>query len=303
MPLKIQQILLINLSGAGQKPRDCGSTDNVWDCEGFWTDSSSLLCWKSIGVDMEDFFATGFHQFYTEFQDVPEDEDLGMWDDPLFTPIACSPLDTSLAAQVPEDTSYVTLESASQPQDAFSSWNSQDSCRFDWELNLEQLLLEDSSPLLTPLPEKTPLCSDSCDLFLKESSENLKLASRQEVKVFHCTFDTCGKSYAKAAHLKAHLRRHLGDKPYACVWPNCSWRFSRSDELARHRRSHSGIKPYNCDYCPKSFARSDHLAKHRRVHERKILSGKVKGVWRALPPAKPGRKPKKPPPEAGNVFV
>ncbi|XP_055691401.1 Kruppel-like factor 3 [Lutzomyia longipalpis] len=257
-------------------------------------------------MDMEDFFVTGFHQFYTEFQDVPpsEDEDLGMWDDPLFTPISYSPPQTTLPAQVPEETTtYLTLESTVQThQDIFSSWGSGDTCRFDWELNLEQLLMEDSSPLET-LPEKTPLCSDSCNLFLKESSENLKLATatRQEVKLFPCTFATCGKSYAKAAHLKAHLRRHMGDKPYACVWPNCSWRFSRSDELARHKRSHSGVKPYHCDYCTKSFARSDHLAKHRRVHERKILSGKVKGVWRALPPAKPGRKPKKQPPE--NIFL
>ncbi|XP_059621120.1 transcription factor Sp7-like [Phlebotomus argentipes] len=248
---------------------------------------------REIRSCMEDFFATGFHQFYTEFQDVAEDEELGMWDDPLFTPIAYTP------PEPPE----ATVQSV-PGQEAFSSWSAEDSCKFDWELNLEQLLLDDCSPMLTPLPEKTPLCSDSCDEFLKESSENLKLScARQEEKIFRCSFASCGKSYAKAAHLKAHVRRHLGDKPYACVWPNCSWRFSRSDELARHRRSHSGVKPYNCDYCPKSFARSDHLAKHRRVHERKILSGKVKGVWRALPPAKPGRKPKKPPSASPDLLM
>lgn len=205
---------------------------------------------------------------------------------------------------------------------------SQSQLLFDWELDLENLLLDgtsitsSSSPQsssssssynfddqlswicpINILPDKTPLCSDSCDLFLKESSENLKLNSQKlikeqfengsseiiesvkevhssvisiEEKIFPCTFGTCCKIYAKPAHLKAHMRRHLGDKPYVCTWPNCVWKFSRSDELARHRRSHSGIKPYKCCYCTKCFARSDHLAKHRKVHERKMAAAKLK---------------------------
>lgn len=191
----------------------------------------------------------------------------------------------------------------------------------DWELNLENLLfdtIDDSIIYNTELPARTFFCNDSCTSFLEETSEHLDISlqtfrphcqdvrpapdkkndmkkysvSPNEDKEFVCTYGDCRKVYAKAGHLKAHIRRHIGDKPYVCLWPNCTWKFSRSDELSRHRRSHSGIKPYKCDFCPKCFSRSDHLTKHRKVHERKMAAMKIKAVWTNLPPRKPGRKPK-----------
>lgn len=93
-----------------------------------------------------------------------------------------------------------------------------------------------SSPLLqtseTPTVSNASLdkadSSDSDSFFIPV--QGVLPPTKNEDGRFACQL--CDRSYTHAKHLKRHMMRHTGQKPYSCSW--CSARFTRPDIRKRH---------------------------------------------------------------------
>jgi len=77
----------------------------------------------------------------------------------------------------------------------------------------------------------------------------------------------CTKTYLHAKHLKRHLLRHTGDRPYMCVL--CRDTFSRSDILKRHFQK--------CSIRRGNPTGASHLS-HAQAHLKKSHPGPHKGT-------------------------
>jgi len=91
----------------------------------------------------------------------------------------------------------------------------------------------------------------------------------QGTKPHVCSFEGCGKSFLRPAHLIIHTRIHTGEKPFLCTFQGCGKRWNQKSALKQHMRSHTGEKPYSCTFegCEKQFSTSSSCKRHIASHE------------------------------------
>ena len=109
---------------------------------------------------------------------------------------------------------------------------------------------------------KTYKCQLYSELCASQCERNVPEKLLTGVKRFGCS--TCGKSFARAGHLREHERIHSGVKPFTCTM--CGKSFSRAGNLREHERIHSGVKPCTCALCGKSFSPEGKLLRHEILH-------------------------------------
>lgn len=104
---------------------------------------------------------------------------------------------------------------------------------------------------------------------LQHSSEELLTLSKSclhRARLFNCSYDGCGKVYKQRSKLTAHLRLHMGFKPFVCQI--CSKAFNYKWNLKSHIYLHDNLTPYRCYFngCTMRYNNSGDLKIHLASH-------------------------------------
>ena len=84
------------------------------------------------------------------------------------------------------------------------------------------------------------------------------LKSHNEGTWFTCHI--CRKKFSLNGHLKQHMQRHEGVKPYVC--DECPKRFCTANELKMHQPVHSDYREFSCFFCDARFKRKRDVNRH-----------------------------------------
>jgi hypothetical protein len=98
----------------------------------------------------------------------------------------------------------------------------------------------------------------------KDSSESKPFQCPK--KLFRCGNDGCDKVYKQRSKLTAHLRLHIGFKPFVCQI--CNKAFNYKWNMKSHQLLHDTETPYKCyvHSCIAAFKNSGDLKMHMKTH-------------------------------------
>ncbi|KAL3894640.1 MAG: hypothetical protein SGCHY_005160 [Lobulomycetales sp.] len=117
-----------------------------------------------------------------------------------------------------------------------------------------------ATKLVSTRPQNKDIIDRRSPTYSLISPQNKDIVDRRSPR-FECK--ECGKTFARAIHLRNHEKVHEDKKPYRCT--TCDAHFLRKHDLRRHLRIHDGVKPFVCERCGRGFARKDGLRRHENM--------------------------------------
>lgn len=112
-------------------------------------------------------------------------------------------------------------------------------------------------------------CSECGKIFMGKLHLRRHVIRHKGRRPFTCS--VCMNSFTQKGHLRKHMRIHTGEKPFTCL--ACDATFSLKQNLLRHMAVHSGEKSFSCPVCQKSFTQKCHLRRHMSLHSGEKLCG------------------------------
>lgn len=111
------------------------------------------------------------------------------------------------------------------------------------------------------------VCNECGKAFYSNAHLRRHMKSHMGIKDFHCSI--CGKSFAANRNLQQHIdiiHEKAGERPFACE--ECGKTFTRSNALKHHTLLHNGKPTFQCDFCDKCYREKRNLQDHiKKAHE------------------------------------